>query len=463
MWVYNGTIWVSDSYASPFGYLIFSDPKDSNKIKARNLKTGAIDYSNASTSPAATINSAIAALTTGGTVVLQGGTTYNTETTISIPTGSPKVELTAERGAILKPISTMTSTSIDVEAVDALVHNLVWDGTNVTTGTPICMDVGVSTSAARARILNNYIISPYTGIVIETNAPQSTVFGNILSARSGGSSWGIELNSVVSTSVLNNYLSGPFDSAGIAVRFANETRIIGNEVTGVLYGIYHLDSNYTVIQGNQLYLNIEHGIYSIISATGPYYGLVISGNNIFNNSKQTNNTYDGIRLDSSTGSVSGLNITDNNIFDNQGTHSQKYAINMIQAIYTNTIIANNNCAPGNQGSPVILLPSALDPTVRLLNNVGYNPVGALTNPFPTSGAGNIGNVAQAAAVPASTTVQTVVNTPKTIIMTGGVVTVVAINGTTLDTSAGNYIFKLGLGETFSITYSVAPTISVYCE
>jgi hypothetical protein len=95
--------------------------------------------------------------------------------------------------------------------------------------------------------------------------------------------------------------------------------------------------------------------------------------------------------------------------------------------------------------------------------MGYNPVGIITNPFPTSGAGNIGNVSQSAAVPASNTTQTVVSTPKTIIQTGGTVTAVKINGTSVATAAGNYTFKLGLGETYSVTYSGAPTISVYCE
>ena len=100
------------------------------------------------------------------------------------------------------------------------------------------------------------------------------------------------------------------------------------------------------------------------------------------------------------------------------------------------------------------------------DNKGYNPVSptsALSNPFPTSGAGNITNSSQAAAVPASGTVQTVRFTPKTIVQTGGTVTVVAVNGVTVGTAAGNYVFKLGIGETYSVTYSVAPTISVFVE
>lgn len=108
--------------------------------------------------------------------------------------------------------------------------------------------------------------------------------------------------------------------------------------------------------------------------------------------------------------------------------------------------------------------SALNGTLsKVYNNMGYNPIGVITNPFPTSGSGNITNSSQAAAVPASGTTQTVVYTPKRIIMTGGTISNVTIDGTTVASAASNFYLALGVGETFSVTYSVAPTIKVYCD
>lgn len=102
---------------------------------------------------------------------------------------------------------------------------------------------------------------------------------------------------------------------------------------------------------------------------------------------------------------------------------------------------------------------------HVTNNMGSNPIGVITNPFTTSGSGDILNVSQPtnpAALPAIATTWTNRFTPKTITITGGASVVTAINGATVAT-ASPFICKLGVGETINVTYSGTPVFKVYCE
>jgi hypothetical protein len=98
----------------------------------------------------------------------------------------------------------------------------------------------------------------------------------------------------------------------------------------------------------------------------------------------------------------------------------------------------------------------------VLNNFGYNSVGIISNPWPSSGTDLTNNVAAGSATPHSGTVYTVRHTAKTITVSGGNVTQILINGTAAGVKAGT--FKFGVGETIAITYSSpAPTTRVFAE
>jgi hypothetical protein len=56
---------------------------------------------------------------------------------------------------------------------------------------------------------------------------------------------------------------------------------------------------------------------------------------------------------------------------------------------------------------------------------------------------------------------TVRQSPKTIIITGGVGTQTAIDGTPTGLSGG--VFKLGIGETITVAYSSPPTTTVSAD
>jgi hypothetical protein len=98
----------------------------------------------------------------------------------------------------------------------------------------------------------------------------------------------------------------------------------------------------------------------------------------------------------------------------------------------------------------------------VLNNFGYNPVGVISNPWPSNGTDLTNNAAAGKATPHSGTAYTIRHTAKTITISGGNVSQILINGAVAGATAGT--FKLGVGETITITYgSPAPTTRVFAE
>ena len=117
-------------------------------------------------------------------------------------------------------------------------------------------------------------------------------------------------------------------------------------------------------------------------------------------------------------------------------------------------IANNSFAQNNNDSPA---PLSIDSAV--INNSGYNPVGIITNPWrPT---GDLTNDGGGSADPVSGRRYTVRQSPKTIIITGGAVIKIEIDGTPVGLSAG--VFKLGIGETIVVTYTSLPISKVVSD
>jgi hypothetical protein len=118
------------------------------------------------------------------------------------------------------------------------------------------------------------------------------------------------------------------------------------------------------------------------------------------------------------------------------------------------LITGNSFAQNNNNSPT---PLSVDTTV--VNNSGYNPLGTIANPWQPSGA--LINSGGGSADPVSGRLYTVRQSPKTIIITGGTVSQIAIDGTPTGLAAG--VFKLGIGETITVTYSATPTTKVIAD
>ena len=86
-------------------------------------------------------------------------------------------------------------------------------------------------------------------------------------------------------------------------------------------------------------------------------------------------------------------------------------------------------------------------------------MGIIATPWHSSG--ELTNNEGGSAEPVSGQLYTVKQSPKTIIIAGGAVTQIEIDGTSTGLPVG--VFKLGIGETIAVTYSSTPTSTVAAD
>ncbi len=213
----------------------------------------------------------------------------------------------------------------------------------------------------------------------------------------------------------------------------------GAKTLGV--GIY-LDSSGTsrhTISGNV----IKQCEGSGIVGAGDNHDVVVSGNVI----DTTNLVVPGASI--SFHNAQRISIAGNKILNNQLGNPIEMAGGSKQ-----WHIAGNFFAQNHDNRPA---PLGVDAIV--VGNSGYNPVGIIPTPWHLSG--DLMNAAGGSPGPASGKSYTVRQTPKTVIVTGGKVSEIAIDGAPTGVSTG--VFKLGIGETIAVTYSSAPTTRVWAD
>jgi hypothetical protein len=228
-------------------------------------------------------------------------------------------------------------------------------------------------------------------------------------------------------------------------------------------------------------------------------GAVITGNMVANVRAVAGNQGTGIYFDSAgtsnhavTGNVikncdgaaianGGSNndiVISGNIIENVNAVVAGAPIDLTNA--ARVLISGNNIGPGGGASAVAMrggsddwriVANHLPPGIGMLlagagslvvNNFGYNPLGVIANPWPSSGTDLTNQTAAGTAAPVSGTQYTVRHTPKTIVVSGGDVTGIRIDGADTGSQAG--AFKLGVGETIAVFYNtVPPTTVVFAE
>jgi hypothetical protein len=246
-------------------------------------------------------------------------------------------------------------------------------------------------------------------------------------------------------------LVGPGASGASIVgnMIANVTPIANIPGTGIYFTATASDivqeTSHHVISGNV----IKNCAGPAIANGVPIHDVVIVGNVIEN--ANSSGVSAAVRLTDAT----QILITGNCI---EGT-GQKPAIDMSGGAGTSDAWTISQNVLGSSGGSLITL---LGSASMVVGNSGYNPVGNIVNPWPAAGGDLTNQVASGSQDPQSATVYTVRHSPKTIVVTGGDVSQIAINGAATGLSAGT--FKLGLGETIAITYNTtAPTTSVFAE
>lgn len=147
---------------------------------------------------------------------------------------------------------------------------------------------------------------------------------------------------------------------------------------------------------------------------------------------------------------SNSTIVGNVALDDQVSSTTKQFYVELGAADFNQVTANN--LPGPFTSSPVTLIGVHD---TLSNNLGENPIGAITNFIENTG--HTANPFTGTATPTSATTYTVKISEMQLIILAGTVTAIVVNGKTIATVATTEVLELGIGDTFSVTFSVAPT------
>lgn len=248
---------------------------------------------------------------------------------------------------------------------------------------------------------------------------------------------GIGISGASSNIIIENCWCEDMGGAGITIQVnsaetTESIKIINNNVAscgrvstlpfpGIFFAVAHASAviQDVIIQNNEVWYNGTRGIFLNWQA-GTMKQIEATHNYISENGKDID-LYPGIDEYPANAGLDYNTFKDNIVYDNWDPQ--------IRATGTHTVVKDNT---------------------------GYNPVGIITNPYPAA-TGNLTNLEAAQAYPTSEAVYTVVYTPKTVIVGGGTISAIDVNGLTTGLTSG--VFHLGVGETIKVTHSVNPTIN----
>ena len=328
-----------------------------------------------------------------------------------------------------------------------------------------CSDVGISTYGVGTQITGNYI-----------HDLNGTTGGG------GNSLWGIAVEggygNLISGNYIDNVGSGIVcsNSGHLASGTCNNNTISGNTITNSNSTGIFLESSYNIVDNNHITrVNFDtagwigDGIHLTGSTFNEITGNYVSqcdGDGIYLDAASNNNTVSlNYVFDNNVPALyygtAGINIagdsnyiSQNQVFDTRSgaARTQQYGIAMKLGASNNILIGNNGYNNVNNN-----IADTNVPENTMINNIGYNPVGHIARPIS-------GNTAYLVDSGSSSTwisgrVYTNTGSPKVLNISAGTVSIVAQNGVTLFTATGCTV-TLQPGDTFSVTFSTAPTINV---
>ena len=225
---------------------------------------------------------------------------------------------------------------------------------------------------------------------------------------------------------------------------------------------------------------ISGNLISNVNAIGNTEGVGI----FFDSAGSSNHVVNGNVIRDCEGSaIEGVNsnndvVISGNVIDNVNIAISGVAIKMSNA--ARVLITGNNVTAGTQGSAIAMLGNSDNWRITgnslsagagvtlagagtvVTGNLGYNPVGNISDPWPANGTDLTNIIASGTSSPQSGVTYTVRHTPKSIVISGGDVSQILVNGADVGATAG--AFKLGVGETITINYNAsAPVTRAFAE
>lgn len=287
------------------------------------------------------------------------------------------------------------------------------------------------------------ILAGNTSTTIATDVKIESNFVNYngTSVAGGGGIWVV--TGASSVQIINNTCKlNNGDNIGIAG--ASNVQVSGNEAAKAIGPI--IDRNNSgiaisagsvniIVTSNNCWENTAAGII----VRGTSINITISNNHCRNNSQNVAGSFHGIQIDTispDTDSGNYIIVESNRCLDDQTTKTQGYGIKIdANADY---VICRNNLVSNNLTGSILnnALSSKL---VFIVDNLGYNPVTALTAPALTNGVGTNNTFCF----------------PVRIFLSGGTISAVYIGGVLVGILNGMYILQPN--EQIQVNFSGTPT------
>lgn len=250
--------------------------------------------------------------------------------------------------------------------------------------------------------------------------------------------------------------------AGTYIAGGNSLRIVNNNYDNCSYSKTDFAAIFVTNRVNMSDFIVSDNTITLPALdTAHIHGIVIAGeftstattsdglveNNVIRGISTNNNCGNGIYLAGQTNTKNIFNIII------QGNSVRNTTRGIILSETKNVTISDNTLRS------LSVLPISYDDkniNLTISGNVGYNPVGYLANPFTGSNT-EMYNTGSNATMTSDMT-YTVCGSARTIYVSGGTVTAITVNGQATGLTSGTIVLQPM--DTFSITFSSAPTLKV---
>jgi len=339
------------------------------------------------------------------------------------------------------------------------------------TGIGICL--GDGGAANHVVVSDNVVYNAVIGIDTEPGSSQTNYDVQILNNNiNDTSSYGIQAYGPTASLAIENNVIDNSASSGIFLYQATDVTVSGNHFINIInYGIYDTTPN-VLIQDNHFDGGLGSGNYGV-SSEGVYTNAAYTSI-IGNTFVGAYRSYAAIEFDSDAnyGHISGNTISPTSNrgcimlagTNNEASDNQVYGATVgveVSSTASGSIVSGNDLVgdtyPVSGAGNCYSSGAVTAASVVLENNVGYNPVKRITTPISGSTLVDSGS----SSTWVSATVYTNWQSPKILYVSGGTVTVIAADGVTLYTAATTCTITLQPGDTFEVTFTVAPTIIVF--
>jgi parallel beta-helix repeat protein len=254
-------------------------------------------------------------------------------------------------------------------------------------------------------------------------------------------------------SIINNVIFGnatgygsetPNGGWGIRLEAGIRCTISGNTVSQCNRGYGDSAGGYNLVTGNTFQMNNTNALNGMEIWTS-------------NNTITNNYIYEDVGTNWPAGiflyTTAGNNLIENNFIFNEAGASQITGIQENGSPVGNVI--RNNKILGMTSDVIVFTGTGQ----VCSGNIGYNPLGYIASWH--TGLGTVIVDSGNNATIQSATTYTCAQSPKVIYLTAGTVTAIIVNGQTIAAVATTISIPLQPGDTFSVTFAVAPTIKVF--